>query len=91
MRRYLNLAADPVVDGPAMAKYVSAQRTGNGQEESITHGLGVVPSDVVVQVEELPAHNPAGAVTLFAMGTHTATAVKVNVLSGAKYRVRAQP
>ncbi len=91
MRRCLNLAADPVVDGPAMVKYVSAQRTGTGQEESLTHGLGVVPSDVFVQVEQLPIHDPTGAVTLFALGTHTATVAKITVLSGAKYRVRAQP
>lgn len=93
MRTDLNLGPDIVVDGPSAQRYVSAQRTGTGQEESITHGLGTTPTDVQVTIEYLPALADVATVatTLITQGTHTTTAIKLTVLSGAKYRVRAQP
>lgn len=65
--------------------FVSTEQTGDGMEQSIAHGLGVVPAAVlIVPTDTAPA--TAGDYTAVE-GTHTSTNVLVTVTSGKKYKV----
>jgi hypothetical protein len=68
--------------------FLSAEQTGTGSAQSIPHGLGVVPSLVLVLITGSPSTYSQLAVT---MGTHTSTNVVVTVTSGWKFRVYAEP
>jgi hypothetical protein len=68
--------------------FLSDEQTGTGSSQSIAHGLGVVPSLVLVLISGSPSSYSALSVT---MGTHTATNVVVTVTSGWKFRVYAEP
>ena len=64
--------------------FVSAEQTGTGSAQSIAHGLGVVPSKVViVPTDTAPATTGAYTAT---EGAHTSTNVVVTVTSGKKYK-----
>jgi hypothetical protein len=67
--------------------FASAEQTGNGSEQSVAHGLAVIPSKVLIAVTD----NTAIVDGRFAVveGTHTTSAVKVTVTSGVKYKVLA--
>ena len=65
------------------ATFVSTVQTGTGSSQSIAHGLGVVPSAVVVSFTGSTASQ---AIT---EGTHTTTNVVVTVTSGATFKVTA--
>ena len=71
--------------------FQSTQQTGNGTQQTLAHGLGVVPSKVIVEVDSLPIFDPTAATTLITQGTHTSTNVLITALSGLKYRVLALP
>jgi hypothetical protein len=65
--------------------FKSAEVTGNGSAQNTAHGLGVVPSLVlVIPTDTAPA--TTGAYTAVE-GTHDATNCVVTVTSGKKYRV----
>lgn len=67
--------------------FQSAEQTGNGAAQNIAHGLGRVPSFVVVvPTDTAPA--TAGVYTM-TEGSHDATNVVVTVTSGKKYIVLA--
>jgi hypothetical protein len=77
-----------MIDGalPPLA-FKSAEQTGTGAAQSIAHGLGRVPSFVlVVPTDLVPA--TTGAYTLVE-GTHTATNVVVTVTLSKKFVVLA--
>lgn len=64
---------------------ISAEITANGSAQNYAHGLGTVPSHVVVVPTEF-ASNSAFDV---AEGSHTTTNAIVTVTSGVKYKVMA--
>lgn len=75
--------------GGTPAPFISAEQTGTGAAQNIAHGLGQVPSKVLVVPTDLsPATIGQYTVT---EGAHTATNVVVTVTSGKKYRVMAWP
>jgi hypothetical protein len=75
------LATNAVTQGNGI--FVSAIETGTGSSQSIAHGLGVVPSAVVVS---FTGSTTSQAVT---EGTHTTTNVVVTVTSAATFKVTA--
>lgn len=69
--------------GRASSKvFLSAELTGNGSSQSTPHGLGRIPTIVLV----IPQGGGAASITY---GTPDATNVKATVSNGAKYRVLA--
>lgn len=68
--------------------FVSAEQTGTGAEQSIAHGLGVVPSKVLIGLTEFTVGGDGGSVDV-AEGTHTTTNILVTVTTGAKFKVMA--
>jgi hypothetical protein len=66
------------------AKFQSAVQTGTGSSQNIPHGLGVVPSLVLVA----PQSNGAGSGAWTVVeGVHDATNLKVTATSGIAYKV----
>lgn len=80
------LAAGAVRFADALV-FVSAERTATGAEETIAHGLAVVPAKVLVIPTDLNVAT-IGAFTV-TEGTHTATNVLVTVTLSKKYKVLA--
>lgn len=82
-------------NGPwaAPCVFTSSAQTGTGSVQTIAHGLGSTPRVVLVSMRKLPAL--AGilttASTLYTLGTHDSTSVRVTALSGAEYYVLAIP
>lgn len=76
-------AADPVLTKACF--FASAEQTGTGASQDVAHGLGAVPTGVVIAVTE----DPAGTGFDVAEGTHDATNVKATVTSGVKFKVLA--
>lgn len=78
---------------PASASiFVSAQVAATGAPQPIAHGLGVIPSEVTVQLES--GHNGAGAVgdlvpLVNSDGAHDVTNAEVTVTIGALFKVTA--
>lgn len=80
----------PFVAGTATkvsGKFQSTVQTGTGSSQNVAHGLGVVPSLVLVA----PYDNSASGSTPFtftiAEGAHDSTNVKVTATSGLTYKV----
>lgn len=69
--------------------FVSTEQTGTGALQNIPHGLGVVPSNVVITPTDL---SPAtiGQYTVVE-GAHDAANIKVTVTTGKKYKIHAEP
>ena len=67
------------------ATFKSAEQTGTGSSQNVAHGLGVVPTRVIVYYSDL---SPAttGSVVL-TEGTHTSTNVVVTVTTSKKFFV----
>jgi len=67
--------------------FLSAERTGTGGAENVAHGLGVVPSKVLVFI----TGDARGAWAVFSIveGAHTSTNVIVTVTLSMKYRILA--
>ena len=63
--------------------FISTSQTGTGASQNVAHGLGVVPS--LVLVAPLTLTSPYSCVE----GTHTNTNVVVTVTSGATFKVLA--
>lgn len=64
------------------APFKSTEQTGNGSSQNVAHGLGVVPSLVLI----IPSNLTGGAYVVVE-GTHTSTNVLVTVTNGEKYLV----
>jgi hypothetical protein len=71
----------------AAGRFISTEQTGTGSAQNVAHGLGVIPSAVLVSFTELPADLAAGAD--IAEGTHTTTNIVLTVTSGVKFKVLA--
>ena len=65
--------------------FISAETTGTGSSQNVAHGLGVVPSKVVV----VPTEFASNLAYDYAAGSHDATNAVVTVTSGAKFVVMA--
>jgi hypothetical protein len=76
------LAASAVTKAK-MALFVSTVQTGTGSSQNLAHGLGVIPSAVVVTFTGSTASQ---AIT---EGSHTSTNVVVTVTSAATFKVTA--
>ncbi len=75
-------------EGLVTQKFISSEQTGTGSSQNVAHGLGVVPTRVLVTYTDLtPA--TAGSVNV-TYGTHTSTNVVVTVTSGKKFLVFAE-
>lgn len=75
-------------EGLVTQKFVSSEQTGTGSSQNVAHGLGVVPTRVLVTYTDLtPA--TAGSVNV-TYGSHTSTNVVVTVTSGKKFLVFAE-
>ncbi len=66
-------------------RFQSTEQTGTGSEQSIPHGLGVVPKVVIITFSSIPAE---GANYKYTKGSAN---VKVTATKGAKYFVTAMP
>jgi hypothetical protein len=67
--------------------FISTEQTGTGSAQNVAHGLGRVPSAVLIVPTDLtPATVGSYVVT---EGTHTTTNVVVTVTSGKKFKVQA--
>lgn len=85
---------DPIAVRPgAVRRFVSTVQTGTGSEESIAHGLGLVPSLVIVEIRKLPALSDIATTpaTLVSKGAHTSTHLKITALAGLEFTVTAIP
>jgi len=81
--------SQPNVISQVLERFISAEQTGTGGAQSIAHGLGVVPSKVMIFPSDLsPAVTGVFTVT---EGAHDATNVIVTVTSGKKFKVLAYP
>lgn len=69
----------------ALTPFKSAETTGTGSSQNLAHGLGVVPS-VVMVIPSDTAPATTGAYTM-TEGVHTTTDVVVTVTSGKKFFV----
>ena len=65
--------------------FVSDEQTATGEAQTIAHGLGAVPSKVLVAITG-DARAAWGTITI-TQGTHTATNVIVTVTADIKYQV----
>jgi len=74
----------PVDTDTQRAVFQSAELTGTGASQDVAHGLGVVPSAVLVSVTD-----DNNAAFTIAEGVHDATNVKVTVTLNAKFKVLA--
>jgi predicted RecA/RadA family phage recombinase len=65
--------------------FQSTEQTGTGSSQNVAHGLGVVPTVVIVY----PTDTAPATVGVYTMveGTHTTTNVVVTVTSGKKFKV----
>jgi len=73
--------ADDAVDSSKISLFVSTEQSGDGNVQSIAHGLGVEPTTVLVIFSNVGAD---GATYTFTKGTAN---VNVTATSGAKYFV----
>lgn len=64
--------------------FLSTEQTGTGSSQSVSHGLGVIPSKILLSLTSVAA----GGATI-TEGTHTITNVVATVTSGAKFKVLA--
>ena len=80
----------PLVAGSAASvsgKFQSAVRVATGASESIAHGLGVVPSLVLVSVYDDTNAGVLASGYAVVEGAHDATNLKVTVTANAKYKI----
>jgi hypothetical protein len=77
-----------VVTKAKTAMFVSTEQTGTGAAQDVAHGLGAVPSAVLVCVTEHPGTPDTGAFDV-AEGAHDGTNVKVTVTLNVKFKVMA--
>lgn len=78
---------DEAVTAAKAAVFFSAEVTGTGSAQDVAHGLGAVPSAVLVAPTELAADLAAGYDC--AEGAHDATNVKLTLTNGAKVKILA--
>jgi hypothetical protein len=78
---------DANIASTAVSQYVfaSAEQTGTGGAQNIAHGLGVIPSAVLISVTD----DNGGVGFTVVEGAHDATNVVVTVTASAKYKVLA--
>lgn len=67
-----------------LASFTSTEQTGTGAPQNVAHGLGAVPSSVIVSVT-----NGDGAAFDVAEGVHTTTNVVLTVTAGRTFKVLA--
>jgi hypothetical protein len=72
----------------SLAMFVSTEQTGTGSSQNVAHGLGVVPSKVLIAPTEHPGTPDTGAFDI-AEGSHTSTNVVVTVTVNVKFKVLA--
>lgn len=67
--------------------FISTEQTGTGSAQNVAHGLGVVPTSVMLA----PTDTSPATVGVYTVteGTHTTTNVVVTVTSGKKFKVLA--
>ena len=70
------------------AMFVSAETTATGSAQNVAHGLGVVPTHVMVALTEHPGTPDTGAFDV-AEGTHTTTNIVLTVTADVKFKVLA--
>lgn len=63
--------------------FTSTEQTGNGSAQNVAHGLGAIPTKVIISATEFGASTAVD----IAEGTHTTTNCVVTVSSGVKYKV----
>lgn len=76
--------ANDAVDASKINYFLSTEVTGNGSAQNTPHGLGAIPTAVMI----IPSGTASGANT-FVQGSHTSTNAVVTATTGAKYYVLA--
>ena len=76
---------DATITSADIGIFVSAETTGTGSAQNVTHGLAGTPTKVIISPTEFGASTAVDV----AEGTHTATNVVVTVTSGVKFKVLA--
>lgn len=79
----MNIGAGPALS-KAGGKFQSTIQTGSGSEQSIAHGLGSVPTLVLLSIYDT---NGVALPHAMSEGTHDATNLKVTVTNNVKYKV----
>lgn len=79
-------ARDASIGAAQMALFVSTEQTGTGSAQNVAHGLGVVPSKVLVVPTSHPGTPDTGAFDI-AEGAHDATNVIVTVTTNVTFKV----
>lgn len=79
--------ADGFVTFAKTRQFISTEVTATGSSQSVAHGLGVIPTKVLIIPSELPADLTGGWDV--APGSHTTTNVVVTVTTGSKFMVMA--
>lgn len=85
MQKYIPALGNVKLDKQDLAIFISPEITATGSAQNIAHGLGVVPSNVLVIPTDL-APATAGVFTV-TEGAHTSTNAVVTVTSGKKFKV----
>lgn len=68
----------------ALRPFVSAQQTGTGAPQSIAHGLGKVPTKIVIVPENTGSYGVAWTIT---EGAHTTVNLIITATTGLPYKV----
>jgi hypothetical protein len=78
---------DGIITKSKTMMFISTEQTGTGSAQNIAHGLGRVPSVIMVA----PTDTSPATVGVYTVteGTHTSTNVVVTVTSGKKFKVQA--
>lgn len=74
----------PVINASHLSLFISTEQTGTGSSQNIAHGLGQIPSKVLVSFTNIAA----GGATV-TEGSHDLTNVVVTATSGSKFKVLA--
>lgn len=81
------VAAVATVASQVSGKFQSTVRTATGLAESIAHGLGIIPSLVLVSIYDDTNAGVIASGFVITEGTHTSTNIVVTVTANAKYKV----
>lgn len=96
---YIGVASEAALTAAVLAKvllagsatprrFVSAETLATGSAQNVAHGLGVVPSEVLIAMTEHPGTPDTGAMDI-AEGTHTSTNIVFTATANIKVKILA--
>lgn len=85
----INVAGGLAVPSSGSKKFASTVQTATGSAQNVAHGLGVVPSAVLISPYDNTAAGSDPFAFAIAEGSHTSTNVVVTATAGLKFKVLA--